>query len=834
MIGYAFGDILGQANRTEIERRFEFAALPEGWAAVLALGTLVAVCWLVVWMYRHEGRRGASVRTRTLLALIRCTVVVALAAVWLQPVLATYLHRWIDSYCIVLVDDSSSMDLRDQYRVEEQAERVAAVLGPEESFPVRRADIVAHLMGRGNQAFLRELADRNRVKVYAFSDAPELVATLRGSVEQGPVRATAMGPGGDGEPTEGDVPGDELEDLEVAFTAQGSGTNPSRALRRATESLGGAPLAGVVLFSDGGFNQGDPVEVLARYVDDQKIPLHVVGVGDAAPPQNVRVTEVVAPENVFKQDPFAITAHIATQGMSGETILVELYESEPGGGTGAAVQTRTVAVERDGSLEPISFDWTRERLGPTAYRVAVPVGAYESVTDDNTKQAVVNVIDDKMRVLLIAGSPSWEYRYLSRLLTRDATFDVSCWLQSAALNAVRDGNTIIDHLPATPDELFAYDAVVLLDADSSEFGPGWSRLLESLVTEYGGGVLFAASRKYTPQFMRDPAVDRIVRLLPVTQDPEADLILNKIGHYQTRGWPVEVPQETASHPILRPPERTSQVGSFWASLPGVYWHYPVLREKPVATVLMRHSNPQHRNSYGGHVLVATQFVGAGRSAFVGFDGTWRWRSRGEEVFNSFWVQMLRYLVEGKLLGAKKRATILTEGTTFQLGSAVEVMARLYDARFEPLELDVVRASYRMGPARQTFELRRSPDQPGWYEGRFRPNQTGIYEIALSLPAGGGVEPISASHQVEVVRPDIEILNPQMDREALRLLVEGSPGGGYYEIDEVSEIPERIPDRSESTTVKSRPIPLWDNYWTLILLVGLLVTEWGIRKWVRLL
>jgi hypothetical protein len=290
-------------------------------------------------------------------------------------------------------------------------------------------------------------------------------------------------------------------------------------------------------------------------------------------------------------------------------------------------------------------------------------------------------------------------------------------------------------------------------------------------------------------------------------------------------------------------------------MPGLYWHYPVLRSKPVATVLMRHGNPQMRNAYGGHVLMATQFVGAGRAAFVGFDGTWRWRRLGEELFNAFWVQSLRYLVEGKLLGAKKRVTLFTEGETFQLGAAVNVTARLFDARFNPLETNVVRATYRAGgssppfraapvrkrsqggdatPRRQEFELNPLPDRPGWYDGRFTPGQTGSYKISVTLPASGGTEAVTASHDVQVVRPNIEILNPQMNRAALQALAERSPEGGYYRIDELDRLADAIPDRHELTTVKSRLEQLWDSWWAMAWLAGLLSIEWAVRKWVRLL
>ena len=74
----------------------------------------------------------------------------------------------------------------------------------------------------------------------------------------------------------------------------------------------------------------------------------------------------------------------------------------------------------------------------------------------------------------------------------------------------------------------------------------------------------------------------------------------------------------------------------------------------------------------------------------------------------------------------------------------------------------------------------------------------------------------------------------MDRQALMTLARQSDGGQYFEVDETMLIPPLIPDRHEVTTTKSRPIVLWDRWWTLALLVSLLSVEWGVRKWSRLL
>lgn len=240
------------------------------------------------------------------------------------------------------------------------------------------------------------------------------------------------------------------------------------------------------------------------------------------------------------------------------------------------------------------------------------------------------------------------------------------------------------------------------------------------------------------------------------------------------------------------------------------------------------------NPYGPHVLAATQFVGAGRTAFLAFDGTWRWRRYGEEVFDGFWVRLLRYLVEGKLLGTSKRGLILTDSDGYQLGAAVTVRARVYDEHFAPLPAGQIELAYRNDDLKHRFTLSATPDRPGWFEGRFVPDRVGRYEIALQLPGADGADQLTVRRQVQVSRPNVEILQPQMKRDALVSLASAVDDGRYYEIDEAAQLWRNIPDRHESTTVRSRPSPLWDSGGTLVLLVGLLSLEWGLRKWARLL
>ena len=803
-----------------VERRLEFANLPEGWLAVISAAVMLAVMWWVWKLYRSEGRSGASAAMRGLLAVVRCVVLLLLAAIWLEPVLATYLHRWIESHTLVLIDTSASMSLRDQYRHEEDdgcVKRFLAGLEDDRGEQIggrSRLQLAQAALEAREGKFLARLAQRNQVEVCSFDDDVRLLRSIKAQRNESGTRVESLG----------------------NLQAQGAATNVGRAIRRMVEGLGNAPVAAVVLLGDGAFNQGEAAETVGQFAGSKRIPVYTVGIGDPAVPRNVRLTDVTAPSNVFVGDPFAVTVHLCTTGIGEGSVPLELVEKNLGSNTPEKVVERhQVNISGDGALAPEVFHVQKDAPSRYAYRVQVPPQEYETVTDDNAKQIVINVIEDRMRVLLVAGGPSWEYRFLTRLLMRDETFDLSCWLQSASYDAVRDGNTVIDHLPQSPQELFEYDAVILMDPDPDDLVEGWGELLENWVSHYGGGLLFTASRANTPRFMHSAETRQIVSLLPITLDAEADLILNTLGHYQRREYSVTVPAGMGESPVLNQGGTPAENEKIWAKLGGVFWHYPTLRAKPLATVLMTHSSPRMRNSYGNQVLLATQFVGAGRTGFLGFDGTWRWRRFGEKYFERFWVGLLRHLIEGKMVGGQKRGVILTESETYSVGEAISVSARLSDANYDPLNVASISARFAVEdqPSRE-FALQPNPQRLGWYEGRFVPDRTGTYKISLRLPGRSVADDVEIAKDLMVVQPNLETLRPQMNRAALQTLAERSDEGRYFEIDQAGRIPDLIEDRHESTTVKGRPTELWDRWWMLLTVCGLLMLEWGLRKWSRLL
>ena len=140
------------------------------------------------------------------------------------------------------------------------------------------------------------------------------------------------------------------------------------------------------------------------------------------------------------------------------------------------------------------------------------------------------------------------------------------------------------------------------------------------------------------------------------------------------------------HPIFRfsPDEaRTTRSGT---SCDELYWYADGYVPKPAAEVLAYPpggAGRRDRRRTGADAparpaipLVVQQFVGAGRCMFFGFDETWRWGFREDQLrFNQFWIQTVRYLARSRSGRIELR---LDRQTPYRRGEPIKVTVRFPD------------------------------------------------------------------------------------------------------------------------------------------------------------
>jgi len=808
--------------------------LPSSWGVFLLLAFVVGIAWLVLWLYRREtvpDRPPREKWIRRALAALRLATLATLLFIFLGPAIRVNRRDVLKPNIVVLRDASTSMAEKDKYVDDRSANQAATALDTSvkklRNEPPARAELVNAILAEDDHRLQRELEKLGNLRAFDFSDSLTRVDKFGQLV-------------GDNDPNSLDNLTNDVTTTREPLpplVPNGPASDIFSALR---EGLNDKQTAAIVLFSDGQHTAGGALAEAARDAKAKKIPLLVVGTGDPTPPRNLSISDLYADPQVWKDDPFELQATITSEGVGPETVEVEFYElggfgDGAGGvedGSETSIETRTVQLpEEDGPLR-LSFRHSPGKPGRHAYGVRVVPIEDEHRTEDNAAPApaIVKVLDNQAKVLLIAGGPSWEYRNLSVLLTREKFIEVSCWLQSIDDGRAQAGNQAINELPETKEDLFAYDVIMMLDPDPTEFSPEWIELLKEFVREHAGGVLYQAGPRYAGRFLGGDDTGAVRDLLPVRLGDVADLEVQTMLSVSNQELPIRPFPANADHPILRFYQDSDQNTRRWQTLPGVYWSFPAEEAKPAAKVLL-----ERRGGGLERPLIVSGRFGSGRTAYLGFTGTWRWRpiGRENEFYNSFWVQTARWLVEGRAMEGRRRGTIETEQQRYQVGDRVQIVGKLKDEQFNPLEDAEVLGTLKLPNGdTQDLALKAVPNQPGRYQSTAIAQMPGPHFLAIELDSRDG-PPTRMEIDFAVTLPQVETRAVWLNEPQLRELAEIS-GGSYYNVSTAAKLYEAIPNRTRVLETQGPATPIWDNLRILLFLVLLLALEWWFRKRYKLL
>jgi hypothetical protein len=221
--------------------------------------------------------------------------------------------------------------------------------------------------------------------------------------------------------------------------------------------------------------------------------------------------------------------------------------------------------------------------------------------------------------------------------------------------------------------------------------------------------------------------------------------------------------------------------------------------------------------------------GGGRVLFHATDETYRWRRRmGDLYFARYWVQMLRFLSRSKLADRGQSVRLTTDRRDYRPGDPVRVQAYFPDARTAPLDDGgVTIALEQTGRETEKVQLRRD-SQTG---------DRGRFEAVLSnLPAGGYHAKIIAPTvpsdvpvaDFVVAPPQSELSRVQMDAVAMQQAA-AITKGKYYAFQDAAQLPTDLPGGRQVPVENLPSVPLWNRWPVLLSFLGMLITEWLLRK-----
>ena len=806
---------------TDEKFELEFLSLPTGGVGLALLLGFLAVAAGIYFIYRRDAGR-LSPGKRLTLATLRIAAVASVALILLEPSYTKVRKVTRPGEVILLIDSSQSMGHKDSYSRRPELAMQWKKIGIVDPSQFTRIELAKKVL---SPEVIKTLAAKNVLTGYQFGPGIRRLAVKTKDRQIPKKEEQARSPALLPEP-----PDFEFEKL---LASDGS-TNIAASLRQAMEKSRDSRIAGVVLITDGRRNVGGSIEELAGLMRRRKVgKLLVLPVGDPSETWFVEVKEIQAAEKVFKGDPLKVSALVSSQGYGSQSLSVKLSVVADDGKTSKEVSRIMVNAGGENlqalaEFPPVMLEKEGDYL--LVAEIEPPLGE-DFDEARHRRQQKVTVLSERMKVLLISGGPSHEYRILRNQLIRDKTIDISCWLLSADKDFPQDGNIVLKELPQTPKELDKYAVVILMSPDvaSPLMTLKFSEDLAKAVRERGTGLWWSMGEKFARIALQPGSpLKPLLDLLPVEADIAVCDKMLEMGLFWKPKWEWKLTPEGKEHRIsrLHPDKLVNE--TYWSKLPGFHFAIPLLRAKPAAQVLIRHAStlPEHRSYGGPWPIVATHFVGSGRVLYCGTDETYRWRSVAEEAYNSFWVKGLRYLYEGKLAGGSSRFRLGVSVDKVTLGQEVEIYCRVLNERFEPAT-DATLAVQLKGPGglvAQAKPLKLSSKVKGRYVGSFRPSMLGSWSVSVS----NQVDPNNPPAPVffEVIRSELESQGP-MNLAALTGLAEGS-GFEVLSPDGMLEAAKGIASMSRTETFRQHH-PLWDKWFTMALLLFFLTLEWILRK-----
>ncbi len=800
---------------TRVETRVEWLAAPEAWViAIIIIPILIAIS---VWGYRGDqgSARGAS---RWLLISLRFLVLLVLVVILFRPTLTRERVQTESSTVLVVVDDSYSMGIQDRWTDPAVPMGITAVSGVPVVDETTRLDIARGVLAGGSSNLIERLREKADVKVVAGSDGVRAIADLP--------RQQSITP----------IPSEEERFDASEIDLRGRVSRIGDAMGDTVDDARGRTIAAMVLLSDGRDSGGvvSPEEVARRF-GAREIPVHVIGIGNAEDPRDIRLVDLDIADVVLEGDRVPVDFRIAAEGFENLDVRIELQLLREDGGIEQRVPTYR-RIGKDGQVVPHRLEFNPRSPGKYLCRIEVKYQDGELFRENNALEKPVTVVARKIKVLYVEGPPRYDYRYLKNSLIRDPTMESQCLLLEADPEFPQESSPGIPSLrqfPRTREDLFHYDVILLGDIRPDALSNQQKEWLVEFVDDHGGGLVFLSGQWFMPRRYRG---DPLEKLLPVELE-EADE-RGGISSDLVESFHVQLTPEGLEHPVMQLVADGDRNKELWQwqgrsdqTMPGFYWYQRVKKLRKGAVALAVHESDEHF-TYGPRPVFAFQYLGRGRTFISLTDDTWRLRRLvGNRWFYRFWGQVIRFVGAARLLGPSKRFSISVDPQEVVLGTDVKVLARLLGPDFKPtseeealLKLERVDSS---GDRETEIQAIRNLARPEYYEATIEARELGEHRISLI-----DREEEVANTLFRVVVPQLEYADPRMDRTRLVQIAEFS-GGKYYDVVAAADVADGVEALEREVPISAEREPIWDSRWVLVLFALLLTVEWILRKVVRL-
>lgn len=619
--------------------------------------------------------------------------------------------------------------------------------------------------------------------------------------------------------------------------AQGRRSNLASGLRQVLDQYTDAPLGGVVVFTDGAASDAADMEELIAVYREAGVPVFPWPLGGGDQPADVRLLDATIRQPDPSSPGLRLETRIESPGHAGgETVLFVRFGDQ-------VLHSERIALE--GRAQTVETDFVSPFRGLHFYTVGLEPVEGEGNVENNKRQAACELLREPIRVLYMEGSQPSETAYLKDGLEADPEIEVHAMhfpgaeslgalaaqarrLRGKDMRIFRDdqGRDVpsVCHptrgYPQTLEALLKFDVIIFSDIIKEAYSQEQLDATVAFVEEFGGGfIMIGGVTSFGAGDYQKTVIDK---LMPIEVAGRSDPLDHDLDVAVTdSGW---------GHPVMQVGANEGETRMAWTTgFPGFSGFNFVQRAKPGAFTLAR---TQQRVRDEQPLLIAVQQIGRGRTMAFTSDSTYAWGTlfqtrwgpdMGDNTYyRKFWNNTIRWLAADRI--ARKTGGLVLETPSGHSVPGEPVRIRIPAG--SPSDFPAMNVTATLpGGETKTPTLQWNGTRRAWV-GEIIPPTSGELVLTASHRNPEGTD-VTTRLGVSISEDENEGVAVAANRALMEALATGT-GGETLDAARIGPVLGRIRARSLALTVRKWE-PLWDRWWLLLPLIGLLAIEWLLRR-----
>ncbi|MCF6269922.1 MAG: hypothetical protein L3J41_09435 [Melioribacteraceae bacterium] len=544
-------------------------------------------------------------------------------------------------------------------------------------------------------------------------------------------------------------------------------------------------ISSITLISDGIINEGTN-----SYSNFEKlnIPIFTIAIGDTLHPSDISIKKVSYNKLIYINKITEIKSIIRNTNLAGRKVFVTLYDAS------GVVGKEQIKLNGNG-INSVTFNYEPMELGKQRLMVKISQLSEEETYENNSYPFILDVLNDKIKVLIIAGAPSSDLSILTQSLLKNKNIKLSKIIQITP-------NKFLDKKDNRL-KLDSADIFIMLDFPTVNTP---ATLLST--------VRSALASSHKPFFLFLSQSVNYVKLNYLSE--QLPFTATKFSKYKILVQPeIKLYNNTLIKNTLG-----------WSKLPPIYMNTSELVLKSGTTIL---AVGKSRNRPSQIPLLFSSNIASSRSIVLNGFNFWKWNLQSDNsidnLFNQFIADAIKWLYANN---NQKRIFINTSKDIYNSNESIDFIGNAYDESLSPRD----DATFDVKITSNNFEkmIKLTSTQNGKYEGTTNISQPGNFNYSANISLPGEATKI-VNGKFTIAKTNLENINFVLNSNYLKF-ISNITSGKSFDIKSYSNLFDEVNKLSERKTknkIVETKYSIWTNEWILALIILLLAFEWLIRK-----